>query len=226
MSHLTIETLARLVDEPASAAEAEHLETCEDCRIELEGLRADAAALAALPELHAPDHHWPGIEARLRAEGLTRIDGDDHTRVIAFPRNRMMHFVMRAAAALALFALGNASALVFLRGNADETNLSTDSRLVSQTTTPQTRDQAAAAVRAAETAYIDAFTQYLQMGNTTPSDDPLARLAALESIVQTTRAALGEAPADPVINGYHLTAIAQRDAIIRQLASSSDQTWF
>ena len=32
----------------------------------------------------------------------------------------------------------------------------------------------------------------------------------------TTRAALGQSPADPVINGYHLTALAQRNATIKQ----------
>lgn len=222
MSHLTIETLARLVDEPASATEAEHVEHCEDCRIELEGLRADAAALASLPELRAPRHHWDTVEARLRDEGLTRTASAGG---IAFP-GRTWRFALRAAAALAIFALGNTSALVFLRANdANVAQPVEDARLVSRTS-PQTRDQAAAAVRAAEATYIDAFTNYLRMDNTARSDDPLARLAALESIVQTTRAALGEAPADPVINGYHLTAIAQRDAIIRQLASSSDQTWF
>jgi len=224
MSHLTIETLARLVDEPASTAEVEHLEQCEDCRLELEGLRADAAALAALPELAAPDHHWAGIENRLHDEGIIRADTP--ARIIAFPRNRTLQYVLRAAAALAIFALGNATAIVAMHDDATNTPAGrADARLVSQNA-PQTRDEAARAVRAAEAAYIDAFTHYLQMGNSMPSDDPLARLAALESIVQTTRAALGEAPADPVINGYHLTAIAQRDAIIRQLASSSDQTWF
>lgn len=224
MSHLTIETLARLVDEPVSAAEAEHLDNCDDCRIELEGLRADAAALAALPDLEAPAAHWTRIDARLRDEGLVRADM--YTRVIAFPRRPAFTHVLRAAAVLAIFALGNASAALFLRTDTTPVaERATDTRLVSNST-PQNLDEAAAAVRAAETAYVNAFTQYLQLSNSAPSDDPLARIAALESIVQTTRAALGEAPADPVINGYHLTAIAQRDAMIRQLASSTDPTWF
>ena len=61
----------------------------------------------------------------------------------------------------------------------------------------------------------------------------MSRLAALEGIVLTTRAALNEAPADPVINGYHLTALEQRDALLRELQeapvhSSDDnqQEWY
>jgi hypothetical protein len=65
--------------------------------------------------------------------------------------------------------------------------------------------------------------------------DPVARQAALESILLTTNAALREAPADPVINGYHLTALAERDAVLKAIAvqQSSDRrmvtnnnTWF
>jgi hypothetical protein len=46
-------------------------------------------------------------------------------------------------------------------------------------------------------------------------------MAALESIVLTTRAALNRAPADPVINGYHLTAVAEREAMLRRLAAAT-----
>ena len=57
--------------------------------------------------------------------------------------------------------------------------------------------------------------------------DPLNQLAALEGIVLTTRAALEEAPADPVINGYHLSALGQRDAILRQIdARADEEPWF
>ena len=60
--------------------------------------------------------------------------------------------------------------------------------------------------------------------------DPLNRLAVLEGIVLTTGAALREAPADPVINNYHLTALGQREALIRQIERMdrvrSDDEWF
>ena len=70
------------------------------------------------------------------------------------------------------------------------------------------------------------------MGGVLPAPDPVNRLAALEGIVLTTRAALNEAPADPVINGYHLTALEQRDAILRQIQAQpapdedNEQEWY
>ena len=71
MMHLTLETLARLVDEEATPAEAEHLRRCVSCREELETLRDEVAALAELPRLvPPPPSAWPALEKRLRAEGL------------------------------------------------------------------------------------------------------------------------------------------------------------
>ena len=88
-----------------------------------------------------------------------------------------------------------------------------------------TAEEAVARLRDAERDYLAALNRYSDLNGRPENTDPLARLAALESIVATTRAALGQAPADPVINGYHLTAVAQRDATLRQLAASG-QTWY
>jgi len=223
MSHLTIETLARLVDETPTAHEAAHLELCDECRSELEGLRADAAALAALPSIEPPSTQWVALEQRLRQEGLMQ------TPVIAL-RNRWWRPVMQMAAALAIFVLGGLSANLMRSGvqPADAPANRSGATLVSNpSTAPVTLVDAQVAVRTAETAYLDALTRYSELVGATEAADPLARLAALESIVLTTRAALGQAPADPVINGYHLTAVAQRDATIKRLASTSgNQTWF
>jgi hypothetical protein len=89
----------------------------------------------------------------------------------------------------------------------------------------RTPDEAAARLRTAESDYLAALARFAELSGRVDAGDPLARLAALESIVATTRAALGRAPADPVINGYHLTAVAQRDALLRQV-SASGQTWY
>jgi hypothetical protein len=89
----------------------------------------------------------------------------------------------------------------------------------------RTAEEAASRLRTAESGYLAALERYAELSGRIEEGDPLARLAALESIVATTRAALGRAPADPVINGYHLTAVAQRDALLRQV-SASGQTWY
>jgi hypothetical protein len=43
-----------------------------------------------------------------------------------------------------------------------------------------------------------------------------ARLSALDQIVAATRAALYQAPQDPVLNQYYLSAVAAREATLRQ----------
>jgi hypothetical protein len=51
------------------------------------------------------------------------------------------------------------------------------------------------------------------------------RLAALDRAQRVMRDALREAPADPVINGYYLTTLGQREAALRQInvAAPADQ---
>jgi hypothetical protein len=44
-----------------------------------------------------------------------------------------------------------------------------------------------------------------------------SRLVALDQMISTTRAAMREAPHDPVINGYYLTTVGQREVALRQL---------
>jgi hypothetical protein len=91
---------------------------------------------------------------------------------------------------------------------------------------PRTLDDAAAVLRQAEEIYLAALTRYAELAAGAEAGDPVSRLAALQSIVMTTQAALAQAPADPVINGYHLTALAQRDATLRQVASATNDRWY
>ncbi|HSJ23833.1 MAG TPA: hypothetical protein VK929_04045 [Longimicrobiales bacterium] len=90
---------------------------------------------------------------------------------------------------------------------------------------PGTLDEAAALLRQTEEWYLTALTRYAELTTGSEANDPIARLAALQSIVMTTQAALSQAPSDPVINGAHLTAIAQRDAALRQVAATSGNGW-
>jgi hypothetical protein len=67
--------------------------------------------------------------------------------------------------------------------------------------------QAAAFLAASDTA---------QRGSATPQAMK-TRLAALDRVGETMREALSQAPYDPVINGYYLTTLGQREATLRQL---------
>lgn len=247
MSHLNLETLARLVDESPEPTEAEHLDLCEQCRTELELLRADAAALHHLADPQPPVAAWVALEQTLEREGLLR-------------KTSWTTHALRMAAVFAIFVFGSIIGGLVMREQAvapvaattpvvatpaqtAERSPNYDSQLVVPQTpqisqTPQvaqtaristpparTAEEAVARLREAERAYLAALGRFSDFSSSADETDPVARLAALESIVATTRAALGQAPADPVINGYHLTAVAQRDATLRQL-SNSRQTWY
>ena len=103
--HLTLEALARIVDEPAAPAEAEHLRDCLVCRRELAGLREQTEALAGLAGSPSP-HAWDDLRARLEDEGLLR----------AGPRRHRLGGAFRTqarAAAVVLVALGGAGAFAW-----------------------------------------------------------------------------------------------------------------
>jgi hypothetical protein len=91
---------------------------------------------------------------------------------------------------------------------------------------PRTMDEAAALLRDTEEFYLGALARYAELATQAEAGDPIARLAALQSIVMTTQAALTQTPADPVINGYHLTALAHRDATLRQVAAVTSDSWY
>ena len=122
---------------------------------------------------------------------------------------------MRGAAALVLFLAGGLSGSL-LRGGAAATSPAAEP--LATATTPA---EAEAALVASEAAYVAALERYAELTTGDETDDPINRLAALEGIVLTTRAALKESPADPVINGYHLTALTQREAILRRMSSEA-----
>jgi anti-sigma factor RsiW len=203
MSHLTLEELARLVDQPPTSAERDHLTSCAVCAVELEALTAQRDALRALPDLAPPSDGWPALRAALKREGLLR-DSRPWFPILA-----------RAAAAAFLFLAGGATGYA-VRGP----------------TAPGASEQPAGfvaadpvsapiEVEAAGELFMEALDRY--MAGTEPGTaDPAARLAALDNIVLTTAEALNEAPGDPVINGYHLAALAQRNAVLRQLAARGE----
>jgi hypothetical protein len=82
---------------------------------------------------------------------------------------------------------------------------------------PSTIEDAKTRLRVAELFYHRALLDYSALANPIPPRDIVARLAALDAIVLTTGAALERAPADPVINTYHLAALAERSTLLGQI---------
>ncbi len=264
MSHLTLEEIARLVDEQAAPAEAAHLEHCETCRAELDDMRSDSARLASLPPLNPPTSEWPALRGRLAREGLI------HTTLRSAWRTRLL----RAAAAIATFSLGTlagaawtdrdqapAIANVDAQGSvlqpvidsslpdlserlgAEDASteasrdtqsryqlLPADAQLASTMITarePRTPEEAQLLAREIEALYYEVVSR-VSAGAFAAADagDPYTRLAVLEGITTLTGTALGRAPADPILNGYHVAALAQREATLRQIAARTSGNWF
>ncbi|HUF49616.1 MAG TPA: hypothetical protein VMN60_02205 [Longimicrobiales bacterium] len=243
MSHLSLEALARIVDDGANAAETTHLEQCATCRAELDAMQEDVHALRMLPDMTPAPEAWGALERRLLNEGLIR----------ARPR-AVLSFspALQMAAALTLFLGGTIAgrttapvptqlvtqappAVERTEGVAGSeavqpgmpsSSITLASNNLSRTAQPVTAEEAAVLLRQTEELYLTALTRYAELTMGAEAGDPVARLAALQSIVMTTQAALNAAPADAVINGYHLTALAQRDATLRQVAAATDDRWY
>jgi hypothetical protein len=221
MRHLTLEALARLVDEAPEAREEAHLAECEVCRDELDALQRQTEALGALPKLAPGPDAWPELRRRLRSEELIR------------DRRPWLAPSLRAAAALVLFLAGGAAGYA-VRGPAtsveaprqvaQRTGAAGPARGVDPVADPApapTPVELGQEVERTEEQFAAALDRFMRASSTTPPD-PAARLAALDNIVLTTAEALNESPADPVINSYHLTAVAQRQELLRQLAASGE----
>jgi hypothetical protein len=94
MTHLTMHELVALREpglEPGDAAARDHLQTCLQCRAEMERLDQRVARLKALPPLRPARDRWPQVEARLLAERR---------------RFRVRNFGLAGLAAAASIALG------------------------------------------------------------------------------------------------------------------------
>ena len=210
MSHLTFESLARLVDESPTTAEQTHLDTCGRCRGALEEMRAQTTALGALPTIAPPADAWQKIASRLDAD-----------RVMPQRHRWPVGIAVRAAAAVVVFALGTATGVAFARRSDSPPLGSTESQsigtAVAPASVPPNPDVALVRLRIAELVYTSALLDYAAITSPQPPRDAVARLATLETIVLTTRTALERAPADPLINSYHLAALAERETLLGQL---------
>jgi hypothetical protein len=222
MSHLPDERLAALYDDPPTSAELAHLASCERCAAERAAYRTLRELANAEQRIGAPLSDWDTLAPALRADGV--IDTGEW-RVARRPR-RFGGAWSQAAAAL-LIALGGiaygrysavGSVLPDSRQRAVAVAASGDSVAFNSV------DEARQAQELYQTLYQSAAL-YLAAHDTvdlTPGS-PAAirrRLAALDEVGATVRQALTESPADPVINGYYLTTLGQREATLRQLNAS------
>lgn len=230
MSHLSAERLAALADagEWPTPAESAHLADCRHCTAErgayeslVAGARGERAAIGA------PLTAWEGIAAGIRRSALEDVGSGRRSAVGAdlAPRRRIVTRVLQIAAGLVLlvggFTLGRVS-----------TGVGTAMPVAHQAPSADPRSPNAAlpeftSVTDAQAALARHSAAYQQAAAFLAEHDPTAwldapedyrtRLIALERAGRTIREAMEEAPYDPVLTGYYLTTLGQREATLRQL---------
>jgi hypothetical protein len=243
MQHLPTERLAALGDTEPTAVESAHLADCGACARERDAYRTLLAMAHAEREpLGLPLTRWDSIAEALSAERLVAPPLRGVAGAIAATSTRRRSWSMlpmRVAAGLLLVAGGviagrtsaGASALPIPGAVAGTTSAaSRDGGLTSLTGAREQNDTAMfGSVDAARDAQLrsEAIYQqaaaYLARYDSTGGGDrsPVgirAQLAALDQMLPPLQEAMRQAPHDPVINGYYLTAIGQREATIRQLS--------
>lgn len=136
----------------------------------------------------------------------------------------------RAAAAVLVFAsgavVGRGTATAPLEGAADTARLASvagvsTASLTSGSDAFRSVEDATLALERAQREYERA-SLWLASHDTTVNAQSVyrARLAALEQMLNASRAGLFEAPQDPVLNQYYLAAYTAREATLRQLGES------
>jgi len=233
MSHLSTERLAALADEPPTADELAHLAGCEFCareRAVYTGLLASAGE--EYSRIGAPLTTWEKLRPALMADGV--IDVDEARRILSSGRRRWnMNGAWQVAAAV-LLVIGGFAAGRVSSGDSPVPGLTAGGTSTSTTTTEVASNpesvqftsvsQAREARRVYESLFQSA-SAYIAANDTaafTP-DTPAAlrmRLATLDRVEEAVREAMPQAPADPVINGYYLTTLGQKEAALQQLNAS------
>lgn len=107
------ETLSDYLDGDMAATEARalerHLESCEECRVTLEQLRAVAHRARALVDPLAPDDLWAGIASRIGTAGSTSAAVRGGVLPLPFAaRSISLPWAMAAGFALLLMGAGGA----------------------------------------------------------------------------------------------------------------------
>lgn len=222
MERLSLEALARLVDETPFRDERRHLARSPDCARELELLREQTEALGALPDLRPAPEDWPALEARLEREGLLHRSNAAAAAIRLIDRRRGW---MQAAAAVVVFLAGGLGGAALapmgsMSGTGPEGEVAVVETAALEAETPE---EAAEFLRLAEQQYRDAMLRYRALTRSPEAEttvDP-RRLAVIDALVAMGQAAVQEAPDDPFLNGFLVSAVAEREAALNSFFAST-----
>jgi hypothetical protein len=241
-AHLDLERLVAFDALPFSGDELAHLASCAACRAEREAV-ASVVTLASAwgqtpPNAAAPRLvEWEQIAAGLRrnTDASTAILPDDRPTPAraTTPPHRAFSPVLRRAAAALILVTGGAVAGRSSGGMSDGISRADTAPVA---TAPdvgvravafgneqefRTVDEATGVLYRAQRDYERA-SLWLASNDTTVRDSEVyrARLAALDQMMAASRAALRDAPQDPVLNHYYLAAYTAREATLQALGGA------
>ena len=221
-SHLPPERLAALADEAPSAPEMAHLASCDECARERAAyISLGEIANAESAQIGAPLTTWESLAPVLIEDGVI-----DSGRGLQLRAHRVRRPWLQAAAAV-LFVAGGMMAGRVTAG-ASVLPLHEPGTIASNAVTvadsvPHFRsiDEARAAQTQSQLLYQSATSFLAQRDTASRAPDSPAgmrtRLAALDRTRQVMGEALQDSPYDPVINGYYMTTLGQREATLQQL---------
>jgi hypothetical protein len=233
-AHLPPERLAALADELATLDEERHLSACQACADEVRSYQSLLAITRSERDrLSTPVTSWDTLRSALTREGLLLTPPHRSGRPARV--QQVPVWARNAAAAVVLVASGMAIGRLSLRevppaasardGNTASNidNSATGLRLVSDSTASfKSKEDALAALLGAENEYrhAAAYLMVIDSGAAEQGGSANAirtRLAALDEVAQTTRAALYAAPEDTVLKQYYLSSLGAREATLREL---------
>jgi hypothetical protein len=235
-AHVSDERLAAFDHEPFSAEERAHLGACPSCRAELQAYVA-LQSLAIESRQRDGEADAPRLVAwEAIAEGLQQPERQPAPVLRSAPSSRWstLPFLRRAAAAVVLLTggavlgrmSGEISAARAMGAEGAEAAAAATARPVAfgSALPPDgyaTIEQATAVLERAQRDYERA-SLWLAANDTTARDSDVyrARLAALDQMMAASRAALRDAPQDPVLNHYFLAAYTAREATLQQLGGA------
>jgi len=220
MLHLDPERLAALAEDQPTHDEAAHLAACPECARE-QAAYEELVAMAARERntvLARPLTDWRSLSARLTNEP---------DRIMPAPaRGRgLPRAWMQIAAGLVIAAAG----MVVGRTTAGHTAIATASvgqpaRGTDSLRSPASVEDAMALMRRAESDYRLAAAFVVAHDTSLHGDAGIdlyrQRLAALDRVSDAALAAANQAPADPVINQYLISARTAREVTLQQLNGS------
>jgi hypothetical protein len=197
---------------PAETSALErHLESCEECRVTLAGLRDVKERAAALVDPPAPDDLWAGIASRIGTAGSTSANGP---RVLPLPRRaRVLAWALPAAAAAAVVLV---TALVWYGGDGAhrESPFAFGSGSPAETTQLATFDAERVEVEIAQ------LQQALDRGRDKLDPKTVAvlekNLTLIRAATEDARRALAADPANRELQDYFTATVQSKLSLMRR----------